>query len=156
MSKRRNLTVLLTILAALIIVGYALFSSRLLITGPQISIISPQNGSTFADPFIELHGKALRTSFISLNGQQLYVDETSTFRVPLVLAPGTSIMKLNARDRFNRETELTLWYTYTGQMLVADPAKLPTPVGTSTDAVATSSDPVSDSTENTATSSSDE
>lgn len=154
MSKRRNLTVLIIIIAACIIIGYALFGSRLLILGPEITIVSPQNGSTFEDPLIELHGKALRTSFISLNGQQLYVDETSTFRVPLVLAPGTSIMKLNARDRFNRETELTLWYTYTGPMLTADPAKLPTPVGTSTDAVATSSDSMSD--ESATTSSSDE
>jgi len=140
MSKRRNLSIIITTIVALIIIGYTIFNSRLLIIGPEINVVSPMNGSTFTDPFIEIHGKALHTSFISLNGQPLYVDETSTFRVPLVLAPGTSIMKLNARDRFNRETELTLWYTYDAP--VARPAThtIPTLLSTSTEDVATSTD----------------
>jgi hypothetical protein len=139
MSKRRNLTVLIVLAVAVLIIGYAFFNARLLLIGPEITVVSPENGSSFDEPFIELHGKALHTAFISLNGQQVYVDETSTFRVPLVLAPGTSIMKLNARDRFDRETELTLWYTYNGP--VAQPAThtIPALVATSSDAVATSS-----------------
>lgn len=138
MSKRRNISILLTIIAACIIVGYSLFSSRLILAGPEIIVVSPETGTSFDEPFIELHGKAYRTSFITLNGQQLYVDENETFRVPLVLAPGTSIMKLNARDRFNRETELTLWYTYTGPVATVDDVLIPT-LGTSSEAVATSS-----------------
>ncbi|MEY2640681.1 MAG: hypothetical protein RL150_74 [Candidatus Parcubacteria bacterium] len=135
MSKRRTVTVSLVIAAVLFLVGYALFGARMLIVGPEIIVMSPESGTSFSDPLIELHGKALRTSFITLNGQPLFVDQEDVFRVPLVLAPGTSIMKLNARDRFNRETELTLWYTYTGEVHDAATAPLPTqPMGTSSSA----------------------
>lgn len=146
MSRRRNFIILLISLIAICIIGYALFNARLLISGPEISIESPQNGSSFTDPFIELHGTAKQTSFITLNGQGLYTDAHGSFTVPLVLAPGTSIMKLSASDRFERKTELTLWYTYTGDILQPPAETIPTLLGTSTDNVATSTDTVASST----------
>lgn len=154
MSKRHTTTWILATCAVLLLLGYALFGARLLIVGPEIIVMSPQNGTSFSDPLIELHGKALRTTFITLNGQQLFVDKEGIFRVPLVLAPGTSIMVLNARDRFNRETELTVWYTYTGAIHDASAAPLPDPVLSTT--TATSSIATSTTSLETATSSSGE
>jgi hypothetical protein len=147
MSRRNNLITLLILVITLCIAGYALFNARLLLAGPEITIESPQNGSSFTDPFIELHGTAKQTSFITLNGNELYTDEQGSFVVPLVLAPGTSIMKLSASDRFERKKELTLWYTYTGEILKPATHTMPTLLGTSTDALATSTTDVASSTD---------
>lgn len=118
MGKRKNFTLATTIIIALIIVGYAIFNSRLLIAGPQILIKGPENGSSFEDPLIELRGTAKNTAFITLDGNPIYVDENGNFNEKLLLAPGTSIIKLDATDRFDRATETTLWYTFKGEETV--------------------------------------
>lgn len=83
--------------------------------GPQIIIKSPENGLSFTTPFIEIVGEAKNTSFISMNGRTIYINEKDEFREKLLLPPGTSIIKIDARDRFERSTEETLWYTYEGE-----------------------------------------
>lgn len=126
MKRRRQLIFLIVLIIALVIIGYAIFNSRLLIIGPSITIESPENGSSFTNPFIELRGVANNTSFITLDGKQIYVDEQNRFVEQLLLPPGTSIMRLNARDRFDRETEVTLWYTYTGTSSIPETFTVPT------------------------------
>lgn len=112
MTKRKNLTIWAFAILIIIIIGYAIFNSRLLIAGPQILVKSPENGSVFEDPLIEIIGTAKNTSFITLDGNPVYIDENGSFNEKLLLAPGTSIIKLDATDRFNRKTEITLWYTF--------------------------------------------
>ena len=112
MGKRKNFTLATTLILASIIIGYTVFNSRLLIAGPQIIVKGPETGSVFEDPLIELRGKAKNTSFITLDGNPVYVDEDGNFNEKLLLSPGTSIIKLDATDRFDRAAETTLWYTY--------------------------------------------
>lgn len=112
MGKRKNLTLATTFILAIIIIGYAIFNSRLLIAGPQIIVKGPETGSVFEDPLIELRGIAKNTAFITLDGNPVYVDEDGNFNEKLLLSPGTSIISLDATDRFDRATEITLWYTY--------------------------------------------
>lgn len=117
MKIRKKLTAWGTIFFLIIVLGYALFNARQLITGPQIVIKSPENGSSFDSPFIEIIGLAKNTSFITMNGRSIYVNENDEFREKLLLPPGTSIIKIDARDRFERSTEVTLWYTYEGTVV---------------------------------------
>jgi hypothetical protein len=44
------------------------------------------------------------------------INEENEFNEKLLLPPGTSIMKLEATDRFERKVEHTLWYTYNGSI----------------------------------------
>lgn len=117
MKFRKKLIIFGTLSLLIIILIYAFFNARLLLAGPQIIIKSPENGLTFDTPFIELVGEARNTSFISMNGNTIYVNEEGEFREQLLLPPGTSIIKIDARDRFERSTEETLWYTYNGELL---------------------------------------
>jgi hypothetical protein len=101
----------------LVVLVYAVFNARLLLTGPQIIIKTPENGMSFDTPFIEIHGEALNTSFIKMNDRTIYINENNEFREKLLLPPGTSIIRIDAQDRFERSTEVTLWYTYKGDFL---------------------------------------
>jgi hypothetical protein len=112
MKKRKSLTLIILLFCGAIIFVYAFLNSRIFIAGPQIIIESPENGLVFSDPLIEIVGKAINTSFIKLNNNQIYVDENGIFKEKLLLPPGISIISLTASDRFNRTTEKTLWYTY--------------------------------------------
>lgn len=146
MSKRKNLTLVITFLVALIIIGYAIFNSRLLFAGPQIIVKSPENGSVFEDPLIELIGIAKNTSFITLNGNSIYVDEKGNFNEKLLLSPGVSIIKLDATDRFDRKTETILWYTFKGEVAIPLPGQMEQIQATSTleESSATSSESLSE------------
>jgi hypothetical protein len=114
MKFRKKLIFIGTILLVVVILLYAFFNARLLIAGPEIIIKSPENGLSFDTPFIEIVGEARNTSFISMNGNTVYINEENEFREKLLLPPGTSIIKIDARDRFERSTEVLLWYTYKG------------------------------------------
>lgn len=95
--------------------GFFIFNnSKLFFAGPQIEIFSPENGSSFDDPVIEIKGQARNISFISLDDRAIFIDEGGNFREKLLLNPGISIIKMYARDKFERETETILQYTYLG------------------------------------------
>lgn len=114
-DTRKIAKIILISIISLIILGYVLFSSRLLIAGPQIKDISPMNGSSFDKPVIELTGTTKSISFISLNDHPIFIDEEGEFKEKLLLSPGLSIIKIYGRDRFDRETTKYLQYVYTGE-----------------------------------------
>jgi hypothetical protein len=90
-------------LIALLIIGYAIFSARHYLVGPQLIIKSPQNGQIFTEALIDVQGVATNIVYISLNDRAIYVDEQGNFREKLLLSPGYNIIKLYARDKFQRE-----------------------------------------------------
>lgn len=116
MNFRKKLKIWGTISVLIIVFVYALFNARQLLSGPHITIKSPENGLSFDTPFIEIIGEAKNTSFINMNGRTIYINENNEFSEKLLLPPGTSIIKIDAQDRFGRSTEETLWYKYTGEV----------------------------------------
>jgi hypothetical protein len=116
MKFRKKIKIWGTITVLVVVFVYSLFNARQLISGPEIIIKSPENGLSFDTPFMEIIGEAKNTAFISMNGRTIYINEKDEFKEKLLLPPGTSIIKIDARDRFERSTEVTLWYTYTGEV----------------------------------------
>ena len=112
--KRFFLKIFITSLVILSIGFFIFFNSRLFIKGPQIEVFGPENGSSFEDPFIEITGKTENVSFISLNDNPIFIDESGNFREKLLLSPGVSIIELYAHDTFNREKTILLQYVYNG------------------------------------------
>lgn len=115
MDTRKKIITIATLAIVFLILLYAFFNARLLIEGPRIIIKSPENGSKFDIPLIQIEGEAHNTSFITMNGRQIYVNEEGIFKEKLLLPKGTSIIKFDAKDRFERKTEVTLWYTFKGE-----------------------------------------
>lgn len=126
MNFRKKIKIWGTITVLIVVLIYAFFNARQLIAGPEIIIRGPENGTSFESPFIEIIGYARNTAFISMNGRTIYVNENDEFKEKLLLPPGTSIIKIDARDRFERSTEVTLWYTYTGEASEIDVPEIST------------------------------
>lgn len=115
MSRNKNYLKISLILAILGIVSiYALFNSRLLISGPQVTVFEPQDGSVLNDPFVEIKGEAKNISFIYLDGRPFFINEDGNFSEKLLLSPGLSIIRIDAKDKFGREEVLLLRYIYNG------------------------------------------
>ncbi len=83
---------------------YALFQARFLIFGPIVSIDTHQDGERVVDSTLTLGGRGENVAWLSLNGRQIFMDEEGYWSEKLLISTGTSIMTVEARDRFGRET----------------------------------------------------
>ena len=102
----------LIVIAIVIVIGYSLYASHSLISGPEIIINEPINGSTISTSSVTVKGQAIRIQDISLNGRPIFVDEHGNFNETILLAPGYNISQFLAKDKFNRTTEYKLELVY--------------------------------------------
>jgi hypothetical protein len=94
--------------ACLLLLIYILFQARFLIMGPRVNIVSPQDGSSVSGQVVTVEGTASNVAWLTLNGRQIYTDESGHWTEKLLVAPGLSIMTVTARDRFGREIEKSI------------------------------------------------
>ena len=91
--------------------------------GPQLNITSPTSGTSTDQTFISIEGFAGNVSFITMNDNQIFIDESGVFKEKLLLAPGYNIIEVKAKDRFGRIISRKVYITRTSKDEV--PAVLP-------------------------------
>ena len=89
----------------LAIAVYSLFQARFLIIGPRVSVTTPRDGSIADTDVVTMQGVAKNAAWLSLNGRQIFTDEDGNWSEKLVISEGQSVMTVQAKDRFGRETE---------------------------------------------------
>ncbi len=95
-------------LSILIIVFYAVWRSLDYARGPQIEIFWPLDGSTATTTIVTVIGRADRTNSLSLNGQDISVDQQGRFTETVIVFPGMNMLRLSATDQFGRTTSTVL------------------------------------------------
>ncbi len=95
-------------LLAVVILGYSIFQAQKLIAGPIINISTPQNGATYNQTLIEIDGQAKNTAYIYIDDRQMFTDKDGNFSQELLLSPGYNVVKLDAFDKFGKQTEKKL------------------------------------------------
>ena len=95
-------------LLVVIIVGYSLFQANKILAGPIINIYTPQNGATYNSTLIEIDGQAKNIAYINLDDRQMFTDKDGNFSQKLLLSPGYNVVKLDAWDKFGKQTEKKL------------------------------------------------
>lgn len=89
----------------LLVLGlYTLFQARFLVFGPSITIETHANGEMVESPVVTIGGRGENVAWLSLNGRQIFMDEDGYWSEKLIVSTGTSIMTIEARDRFGRQT----------------------------------------------------
>lgn len=86
-----------------IIVGYGLVVASPILTGPTLSIASPERFERLPDGSMLVAGTAHHATTLWLNGAPLLMDEDGNFSATLTLPAGGAILSLTASDRFGRE-----------------------------------------------------
>jgi hypothetical protein len=95
-------------LLALVIIGYSLFQAQKILAGPVIEITTPQNGATYNSTLIEIDGQAKNAAYINIDDRQMFTDKNGNFSEKLLLSPGYNVVKLDAWDKFGKQTEKKL------------------------------------------------
>jgi hypothetical protein len=99
---KRALLVLLVLGSIGGIIGYGVFEARRLLEGPSVTILSPANGSAFADPLLSIEGVARNISFLTINDKPALTDENGYFTAKMTPPPGVAAVVVEAEDRFGR------------------------------------------------------
>lgn len=89
-------------IALILLVGYAVVEAWPLLSGPSITLSSPQHAESYPGGLVTVSGTAHRVSDLSLNGAPLLIDETGAFSRLIILPKGGAILTLVATDRFGR------------------------------------------------------
>lgn len=95
-----------------LILGYAFYQSKNLLTGPVVDITEPQNGQTINSQLIKIAGTSKNIKKITLNDRPIEIDESGAFNERLLLSEGYNIMKISAWDKFEKKTEKTIEVVY--------------------------------------------
>ncbi len=106
MNRIKNISIRHAAFVILFIVfaAYAGFQARFLVLGPQLKILTPENGSSVSS-LVNIEGIAKNAAWITLNGRQIFTDKNGFWSEELTISPGTSILTVKTRDRYGREAE---------------------------------------------------
>ncbi len=114
-------------LIVFVIVGYGMFNSRFLIQGPRV-VVEQVNAETNTivtqDKTLNLTGIAEHSSFISINGRPITIDESGKFTEKLLLSSEMSIIDIYAKDKFGKEVRQKIDVVYQGETPKIDYAKV--------------------------------
>lgn len=107
------------VLIVVLLLSYVAYQARYLIQGPAIELTSEPD-IVQSDRFVMLEGTARNIARITLNGRQIFTDETGQFREALVLENGYTIATLTAYDRYGRATNLARPFVYRPASLITE------------------------------------
>ncbi|MSR70546.1 hypothetical protein EXS62_00695 [Candidatus Kaiserbacteria bacterium] len=99
------------ILAAVLIMGYGLFEARRLISGPEITIDSPVDGSATSTSAVTIAGTAQNIAFLTINDAPAYTDEAGKFVYRYSPPAGYTVVTVAATDRFGRRASKSVSIT---------------------------------------------
>ncbi|MEK7136476.1 MAG: hypothetical protein AAB821_02700 [Patescibacteria group bacterium] len=112
--KCHSLTTLAMVVIFVVIIVYSYFKTTDILTGPEITVISPTSGSTYAEELATIKGRAERIAKIYLNDRQIFTDDEGRFTESLLLFPGYNILTLKATDAFGRKVSKQIELIYQG------------------------------------------
>ncbi|MBI2108893.1 MAG: hypothetical protein HYT93_01775 [Parcubacteria group bacterium] len=96
----------------LLILGYAYARVESFLRGPRIIVTSPQDGEAIPLSSYFITAEIERAAHITLNGRQVYTDESGELREEVFFAEGLNVFELAAKDRFGRITKKVLTVIY--------------------------------------------
>jgi hypothetical protein len=112
MKVKRFVKIWITLAFLVVIAGYATFQAHAFAEGPVIEVSSPLDGMISGQSLVTIEGNARNISFLTLNGNKIFTDESGQFSEKTLLSRGYNIMRLEAEDRFGRKTSQTLQLIY--------------------------------------------
>ena len=83
-------------------IAYGLFSSRFLIEGPLIEILSPKNGAVLETGFVTIQGIIKNSQEFSINGRTIFISTDGSFQEKFMLYPNQNYFFFTATDKFGR------------------------------------------------------
>jgi len=98
----------LIVFIVLVVISYGLFEARKLLEGPEITILSPADGSATSSAAVTVMGTAQNISFLTINDAPSYTDEAGKFVYRFSPPAGYTVVTVAATDRFGRRASKSI------------------------------------------------
>jgi hypothetical protein len=105
---RKRLEIFVVGLLIVVALVYGIFRAYPILSGPSISIYSPQDGDPVGSSTFEISGRVLRAKEITLQGRPITIDTEGYFKETLVAYPPYTIIILRATDPYGAEVTKTV------------------------------------------------
>ena len=96
----------------LIILGYSYYQTKDYLKGPILELIEPANNSTHYQNDVTIKGYAKNISYISMNGRQIFTDQSGQFSEKILLSEGYNIIDISTEDKYERKNQKILKLVY--------------------------------------------
>jgi len=114
------LSLFLGVLFVLLTVGYIIWQVWSINKTPGLQILEPANNSVIAGAFVTVRGSTDPGMIVSVNDQNIFVDNNGNFNTQLGLTPGPKEIVISAKNRFDKSVSKTV--NITGASPVANSA----------------------------------
>jgi cytoskeletal protein RodZ len=95
------------IIVILAILGYFIYQLDYLIAPPKLILEYPAQDLTINNSSIKISGQAEYSAKLTINGQQIFVDNNSRFSQEINLSPGLNTLQIEATNRFGKTSKIT-------------------------------------------------
>ena len=100
----------LIVFIVLVVISYGLFEARKLLEGPDITIVSPRDGSATSTTAVTVVGTAQNISFLTINDAPSYTDEAGKFVYRFSPPAGYTVVTVAATDWFGRRASKSITF----------------------------------------------
>ena len=107
--------IILYILIVIAILGYSYYQMKDYLKGPILVLTEPVDNSTFYQDDILIKGYAKNISYISMNGRQIFTDQTGQFSEELLLSKGFNIVEVTVEDKYGRKNQQVVKLVYSAK-----------------------------------------
>ena len=101
-----SFTSLATIILILIFFAYLAFSYLRFAGAPTLNLFSPETNIVVTTDQIEISGQTDPNATLSINNQEISVDENGRFQTKITLQPGLNTITVIATNKFGRQSEI--------------------------------------------------
>ena len=91
----------------LILVGWYFYREiNFLIKAPFLEITQPLTDITVTQETFEIIGRTIPSAYLTVNNEEVYIDKEGNFRSQINLSQGVNIIKIEAKNRFNKANQI--------------------------------------------------
>lgn len=118
--KRRSLAITpkriilgLFILFLILVAWYFWHEICFLIKAPELEVYQPLADVTVNQENFEVSGKTNPVAYLTVNGQEVYIDKEGNFKKEINLSNGVNIIKIETKNRFGKTSTIIRRIIYT-------------------------------------------
>lgn len=86
----------------LVTMGYIVWQVVSINSTPSLEVISPQSGAVIKQSYINVEGHTEPGTLVTINDQDVFVDNKGQFRTTLGVAPGQKELLFKAKNKFDK------------------------------------------------------
>jgi hypothetical protein len=111
----KRITLVFFILFLVLVGLYFYREIAFLIKTPVLEVIQPSADTTVTQETFEIFGKTDPSAYLTVNHKQVYIDKEGNFQTKIELSEGINIIKVEAKNRFGKTSEIIRRIIYEGQ-----------------------------------------